>query len=77
MLAHRISILDSLDFCLYYNLLDIISGWIKSHKISLNVNDILSSFCDVSNDSLLSNALREYLYFYQTNVLSDITNNYK
>lgn len=78
VLSHRISMLNSLEFCVYYyHVLAIISDWINSHKISLNFEEIINSFCDVSNDSILSNALREYLYFYKTNVLSDISNKMK
>lgn len=75
LLSQRITMLDSLNFCeYYYSVLDMISNWLKSNKISSNVEEIILGFCEISNGTLLSNALCEYLYFYKNSVLNDLSN---
>lgn len=76
LIKHRIYMLEQENFYSYYrSVTDLIKSWININDpayISLNAIDLFYGFCDASNVSLLSNALREYIFFYKNNVLNDL-----
>lgn len=62
LVSHRIALLSSLNFKHYYN--NILNSFIENNSNSrLNMIEVLKIFCECTDNSLLSNALREYIYF--------------
>lgn len=72
LISHRLSMLDSLNFCVYYkNVLETVKTFVNDNT-TLSKLELMYAICDVSTDSMLTNALREYLFYYKINVINDL-----
>lgn len=71
LISHRVTLLEELDFCLYYfNTLNTLRQTIIKSK-NVSIIELLNSFCILEGNTLLSNALRDYVYYYKDNILCD------
>lgn len=71
LISHRLALLEELNFCLYY--FDVLNS-LRQAINSTNCNSIielLNWFCNSEGNTLLSNALRDYVFYYKDNILSD------
>lgn len=70
ILAHYNNLLNNLNFCMYYyNVIEIIKNWLSKNKTTLSIDEIIYGFCETSNDSLLCNAMKQFLYYYKDKIL--------
>lgn len=71
LISHRLSLLEELNFCLYYyNTLNTLRQTIINSK-NVSIIELLNSFCNSEGNTLLSNALRDYVYYYKDSILYD------
>lgn len=73
LVSHRVEMLINLNFSYYYyNVLHSLKecfNYSSTSSPSLTIVEILNVFCESTDNSLLSNALREYLYFYKEDII--------
>lgn len=71
LITCKINLLGKVDFCKYYfNVLEEICSW--KHLICTQpIEKLLASFCH-DNSSMLSTALREYIFYYKDKIFDDI-----
>lgn len=75
LLSHRINMLTNLNFCeYYYYIIDLVKSYFKDNNNYnyLNALKLLYGFCDGSGNSMLSNSLREYMYYYKNDVIKKL-----
>lgn len=67
LVSHRIKLLSNLNFSYYFhNILHSLKE--ISNNSSMSFAEILNIYCESTNNTLLSNALREYIYFYKEDI---------
>lgn len=73
LLTPQINLLEDLHFSEYYaNVLEIVRNWLISNKTILSIDEILYAFSETtSNNSMLGNALKQYLFYYKEKILND------
>lgn len=73
LLSHRVAMLGTLNFSYYYhNVLYSLKecfNYNSSSNPNMSIVEILNVFCESTDNSLLSNALREYIYFYKEDIM--------
>lgn len=73
LVSHRIAMLGTLNFSYYYHhvlhSLKECFNYNSSSNPNMSIVEILNVFCESTDNSLLSNALREYIYFYKEDIM--------
>lgn len=73
LISHRMTLLENLNFCMYY--FDALNTIRQTNNLeNAPITDLLCCFCDSEGSTLLSNALRDYIYYYGDSVFSDFNN---
>lgn len=68
LLYYRLKMLSNLNFSYYYhNLLHSLKEFVNDS--TMTIIEVLNIFCESTDNNLLSNALREYIYFYNEDII--------
>lgn len=71
LISHRLTLLEELNFCLYYyNVLNTVRKSINSTNC-FSIIEHLTCYCNFECNTLLANALRDYIYYYKTSIECD------
>lgn len=73
LVSYRVAMLSNLNFSYYYyNVVHSLKECFNYNTTvthSMNIVEILNVFCESTDNSLISNALREYVYFYKEDII--------